>query len=77
MASKRPGSSDSVLPVAVHELAETLSGLFYERFEQVFEWESGWHGFYENVEIPRAAVLRLRPDGRYNKWSAQILQIDF
>lgn len=57
LASKRPGSSDSVLPVAVHELAETLSGLFCQRFEQVFEWESGWYGFYENVEIPRAAVL--------------------
>jgi serine/threonine protein kinase len=42
--------------VGAHELAEVLSLQFRERFLELFSWDSGWYGFFENASIPKAAV---------------------
>jgi len=42
--------------VGAHELAEALQVQFRERFLDVFRWDSGWYGFFENVATPKAAV---------------------
>jgi eukaryotic-like serine/threonine-protein kinase len=42
--------------VGAHELAEVLAMQFHERFLDVFRWDSGWYGFFENVSIPKMAV---------------------
>lgn len=42
--------------VGAHELAEALQVQFHERFLDIFRWDSGWYGFFENVVSPKAAV---------------------
>ncbi len=43
--------------VAPHQLAETLQTQFRQRFLDLFEWEAGWFGFFENATLPKRAVL--------------------
>lgn len=43
--------------VAPHELAETLQNQFRHRFLDLFQWDAGWFGFFENVKLPQRAVL--------------------
>jgi len=42
--------------VGAHELAEALQVQFRERFLDIFRWDTGWYGFFENVSSPKAAV---------------------
>jgi serine/threonine-protein kinase len=42
--------------VGAHELAEALQAQFKSRFLDIFTWEGGWFGFFENVSTPRASV---------------------
>lgn len=43
--------------VAAHELAETLQAQFRQRFVQLFQWDAGWFGFFENIPMPKSVVL--------------------
>ncbi len=42
--------------VGAHELAEALQVQFRERFLDIFRWDAGWYGFFENVSSPKTAV---------------------
>jgi serine/threonine protein kinase len=44
--------------VGSHELALFLSDQFKERFLEIFDWEDGWFGFFEDVKIPAGVFLQ-------------------
>lgn len=65
MAARRPEAAggrigDTLIAsgaVAAHELAETLQAQFRHRFMDLFQWDAGWFGFFENVTAPKRVVL--------------------
>ncbi|MBP7382646.1 serine/threonine protein kinase [Myxococcota bacterium] len=42
--------------VPAHQMALLLNDQFKERFLQVFDWDDGWCGFFDDVRIPAGVV---------------------
>ena len=42
--------------IQAHQLAVILQEQFLDRFLDIFRWEAGWYGFFEDTPAPKAAV---------------------